>query len=80
MESGKMTKVITLAPADLPLPFDWIANLILKISPPRGVPISGLTLRLSANVLISSLRDGYFLESLFASFLKFEETKTSKLI
>ncbi len=60
--------VMTLAPPDLPFPFEAIEMRILKQPLPRAVPISGFSFSSCTSSKSSFLSDAYFLLSLLACF------------
>ncbi len=70
LEPSTFTKVIILAPPDLPLPLELIDKLILYILLPRGMPKVGLTSSSFIKLANSDFNEAYFLMSFFASFLK----------
>ncbi len=78
--SVSMLNVITLAPPDYPLPFDFITMRIFRIFLVISTPCRGFSLRLSRKSLKSFLKLGYFLVRRLASLAKSLETLMLQLI
>ena len=72
--------VITLAPPDLPFPFEAMEILILKQLLPIFVPCSGLCSNSSISEANSSFSEGYFFTSRFNCLSKGGMANTLQLI